>query len=329
LPIARSSDPGRETKRQEHHGRCRVRQSRAGHPVIGLDGKPIPLRFPVSTSDRPLTYWIIGLNVTHIGKTIHRLLFRPGMDNSLRVIRDEITDEWRTWNKADTKDAAREDETRSAGPMIPERLIEPDSWEWESLGGHVFRRLRLTNGAIIYAFPSTGRDPAMGDAVDGIWINEDIENPNFIAEWQDRLIDRDGWFLWDAWPQTKNYALVEMLQRAAECADKQLEPDVSAFQLDTRKNIYAKDEAIDRAMRRMGDDDEIAKRALGELLLDQLSMYDFFPNIHLIKKTDRQEAGTYRNAQEFLQWLYSRDGRSLSSGPATFRSTPRTRERPS
>lgn len=47
-----------------------------GIPIIGPDG-PIPLKYPVSTPEDPRTYWIIGLDVTHIGKTIYACCSRP------------------------------------------------------------------------------------------------------------------------------------------------------------------------------------------------------------------------------------------------------------
>jgi hypothetical protein len=277
-------------------------------PIIGQDGKPLPLKYPVSTPDNPLTFWIIGLNVQHIGKTIFRLLFMPGMRNSIRTVRDKKTGRWRVWNPADPQDEPRLGETKLAGAMIPPRLIDCKSWQWVERKGHVFQSVTLKNGAVIYAFPSTGDMPAMGDAVDGIWINEDIANPEYIAEWQDRLIDRDGWFLWDAWPQMQNHAIVEMIDRAAACKDDP-DPDVSEFQLVSSMNPFAKEDAKARALRRMGDEDEIARRDRGELLRDAYMMYDFSQAVHLLKRVEPAQLKQPQTAYDVLQGIYSRDGR--------------------
>ena len=260
-----------------------------GIPVIGPDGQPLPLIWPVSTEEHPRTYWIIGINTEHIGKTIHRLLFAKSMGGMFRAIRDENTNEWRVYNKANPSDLARLKETRLTSGMIPDRMIPgPKAWSWKKARSKEFHSVRLTNGAIIYAFPSSARMPAMGDAVDGIWINEDIESPEFVSEWQDRLNDTDGWFLWDAFPQMHNNAIGDMIDRAEKVAEDP-DPNIECIQLVYDENLYINDETKARALERMDDDDEIARRNRGELLTSMYAMYDFTPALHLLDRNDGTE----------------------------------------
>jgi hypothetical protein len=65
----------------------------------------------------------------------------------------------------------------------------------------------LTNGAKMCAYPSTGDHAKQGDAVDGIWIDEDVANERFVEEFYARLSSRRGWFMWSAYPKLENEAL--------------------------------------------------------------------------------------------------------------------------
>lgn len=278
-----------------------------GIPIIGPDG-PIPLKFPVSTQNDPRTYWIIGLDVTHIGKTIYRLLFSMGMKNSLRVIKDIETGEWRMFNPANLLDEKRRPASVLCEPVIPARFIE--HWAWESEAKHEFRTVTLKNGATIYAFPSSGRSPGMGDAVDGIWINEDIiaSDPKlFIEELQDRLYTRAGWFMWDAAPQAKNNEIAHLLDRAAECKDDP-DPQVSAFQIIASKNPFVSKQAKEFALARMADEDEIARRDRGEIARTPYQMYDFSDRIHVIDRDDGQNIPEVRTEADVIHSLYFQHG---------------------
>jgi len=265
-----------------------------GLPVIGPDGNALPHRWPVSTPEDPHTYWIVGIDVTHIGKTVHRLLFQKGMGGKFRAIRDLQTGDWRAYNKADPSDLARHSESRLTSGMIPSRMIPgPKAWAWKRQRSHEFLSVKLVNGATIYAFPSSSRTPAMGDAVDGIWINEDILFPEYISEWQDRLNDTDGWFIWDAFPQMYNDVLGELLGRADEEEGKP-EPAIQSVQLVYDENEYINEATKDRALGRMGDDESIARRNRGELLTSMYSIYDFFPALHLLQRRDPDELEPYQ-----------------------------------
>lgn len=255
-----------------------------GFPINASDGSPIPLRWPPCNPEHKRIYWIIGWDVNHSG-TIYKLLFERGMGGMMRVIKDLRTGEWRTYNRADPSDAERYDKSKLCEPMIPPRLIDHSTWSWEEKKALQFKSVRLLNGAQIHCYPSSARNPKQGEAVSGIWIDEDIQYPEHLKEWQDRLTDEEGWFLWSVWPHVKNDALMGLLDRAEAAADEP-RPQIQAFQLIMTQNPNLTDASKRQALNMMESEDEIARRDRGELQLDTLSMYDFYPNVHLVRKPD-------------------------------------------
>lgn len=253
-----------------------------GEPIYGIDGTPLPKVWPSPSPDYPRLFWVIGWDLRHIGQTIHKLLFLPGMGGQFRCVQDEVTGKWRTWNRADPKDVKRIKESKLTEPLIPERMIVPDSWSWEDKRSNQFNSVDLVNGAKIFAFPSTARNPKQGDAVSGIWIDEDIVYPEHLKEWQDRLTDENGWMQWSAWPHQKNGALLELLERA-ELAAIQENPRIEKVQLVMTENPHITAEGKSQALERMGSDDEIARRNRGDVNMDSLSMYPFDAQTHSLK----------------------------------------------
>lgn len=267
-----------------------------GQQLFNIDGSKFPLRFPVSTPEDPRLYWIIGWDNKHIGQTIYHKLFSPGL---YRVIKDLVTKQWRVFNEANPSDRARKKESKPAGPVIPPRMIDQNSWVWTAPAANVFESVRLKNGAMICAYPSSARSPKMGDSVDGIWIDEDVQNASHVKEWQDRLTDRGGWLMWSAWPQNSNPAMIRLLQRAdAEEREKPAKRRIQSFQLIMTQNEFIPDENKQDALERMESDEEIARRDRGETLMEQLTMYDFNPMIHVVKKIEHP---SLQGAKGFLE----------------------------
>ena len=198
-----------------------------GIPLIGPDGNPIPFRYP---KGRPLLVWIIGFDEKHIGR-IYNKLFSPGM---FRLIKDEETGKLRSWRPWEEADAAREDEIEQAPALIPKRMIK--EFAWENKAARAFSVCRLHNGTEIHAF-SSGGEAATGDAVDIIWIDEDIKYPSHVGEWQARLSDNRGKLLWSSWPRNANSALKAMSARAEAQEDSE-HPDVFEILLTFSGNPY-------------------------------------------------------------------------------------------
>ena len=195
-----------------------VASAATGIPLRDSNGIPIEHQYPV---DRPLLIWIIGIDENHLGR-IYRKLFGDGV---FRVIRDAKTGKlraWRPWNKGDY---ARRTETVPSPPFIPKRMVEDVAWLKK--GKKIPSLVVLKNGTHMYFFPSGGV-PGMGDPVDLVYIDEDIQYPEYVPEWIGRLPDagkgttpsgkwvEGGRLLWSAWPHDHNDALQTMTRMAAE-----------------------------------------------------------------------------------------------------------------
>jgi len=287
---------------------CEFARRVTGIPICDESGKPFPMIWPQANPEYPRIYWVIGWDTNHLGQTIHRLLFQPGMGGQFRCIQDEVTGKWRAWNRANPIDAKRVKESALTEPLIPDRLIVPDSWEWEDKRGNQFRHVELKNGAKIYAYPSTARNPKQGDAVSGIWIDEDIVYPDHLKEWQDRLTDERGFLLWSVWPHMKNEALLTLIERA-EMAALHENPRIERVSLTMTDNPYITQEGKDQALERMGSDEEIARRNRGDLMMDSLSMYPFDSSVHSIKPRNPDlvyepiRSDAYNKLREIMEML--------------------------
>jgi hypothetical protein len=283
-----------------------------GRPITLRDGTAIPLRFPTSTRESPRQYWVIGWNWPHAA-TIFKYLFEPGQGGTLRAIRDTTTRQWRLFNRADPEDVKRENESELTPPLIlPEMIVggykgiaweEPKKRQWHSV--------RLTNGAVITYYPSNQITAQPGEAVAGLWIDEDIQVPEHLKEWQDRLADMEGFFLWSVWPQIRNNALLELMARAEAC-EGELHPQIEQFQLDMLKNPFISSKGKKEAVGRMDDDDEVARRTRGELMLSQYLMYETFaPIVHCLRHAvfDQKMQADLHAARWKLTEILMLDGR--------------------
>ena len=243
-----------------------VASAALGIPLTAPDGTTIPNHYP----KRPLLIWVIGYNETHIA-TIYKYLFRPGM---FKIIRDKADGRWRSWNPSDPADLARESETKQSPPLIPEEYVK--EWAWVNKAGRIFGTCRLTNGTEIRAFTSAGQ-PGKGVPVDVIWIDEDIEIPSHVEEWQSRLSDVRGRLIWSAWPHDRNVAIGLMRQRATDQLNR-VNPDVQEFVLAFSKNPYI---PIDEKRKRLegwaaAGEAVLRSRDLGESSRDLQRVYPAF-----------------------------------------------------
>lgn len=261
-----------------------------GRPILGLDGKPIPHKFP---TNRPLLMWVVGRDETHIGDTIYRLLFKAG---AFDIIRDKGTGRWRSFNPRDPADKAREQEKQPAPPFIPERFYNDHSWSWSDKPAFVFKQCNLLprpgwqHGTVIKAF-SSGAAVKMGDPVDVLWIDEDIVFPGYVAEWQARLSKHKGRLWWSAWPKSSNFALLNLSRRAQKQAHRP-SPDVHEIVLRFSSNPFIDDDEKRKRIDGWAEegDDVVRSRDLGDFLTDTVSMYpNFDRRIHGVPQEDERE----------------------------------------
>lgn len=260
-----------------------VASAATGIPLSDPNGVMLPYQW---RRPWPLRIWCIGYGQDHIGDTIYRMLFE---DDVFRIIRDTQTGFWRSWNPLDPDDESRKDEVRYADPLIPPRMI--DNFAWEDKGRHVFSVCRLKNGVTIHAYTSKGT-PKQGDPVDLIHIDEDIEYPHHVAEWQARLADRKGSLIWSAFPHSKNEALMTLSERAEQCQDDP-EPDVSEIVLKFSDNPFIEPGEKDKMLRgwEAASIEERRARDEGEFQTEHVMMYPHFTeDIHCLPyDTEEQE----------------------------------------
>lgn len=265
-----------------------VSSAATGIPLTGPDGKELPFKYP---RDRPLTIWCIGYNTRHIAR-IFKYLFMPGAFEKFKVIKDKKTGLMRTWRPWEPEDAAREKEAKQHPPMIPKRLIPDKNIAYESKGERIFAVARLTNGTEIYAFPSGGV-AGMGVAVDLIWIDEDIEYPKHVEEWQSRLSDVKGKLIWSAWPWSDNEALI-LMSRRAEQELKSEKPDVFESVLQFSKNPHIPEDEIRKRLKgwRAAGEDVVRARDAGEFLTGRSLVFPGFNiALHGIPCQERKKDG--------------------------------------
>lgn len=239
-----------------------------GLPILGMDGNPLPLKYPKP----PLTMWVIGYDLKHIGQTIYRLLFLPGCGGDIKVLPDGKGG-YRIYNPADQADLQRAHEAELAEPFIPARYVDQDSWDWDKKAGNLFHSVKLKNGTRIFAFASTG-NIKQGDAVDVVWIDEDIEYPEYVYDWRMRIASRQGRLFWSAFPWNKNDALRDMSERAAKQAETAT-PAVAEFRASFSGNKFIDAATKERMFRDLPPEVQAA-RDLGDWCDESVLMYPEF-----------------------------------------------------
>lgn len=233
----------------------------------------------------------LGYGEKHLGRVVHKYLFRPGAFN---IIRDEETRRWRPyrpWPREQVRGGLSGDEHRfiemkPAMPLIPPRFIE-GKMAFTKAGEHVFSEVRLTTGWTIYGLNSAG-DPsqAQGFQVDLYDIDEDTATEGWYSEAVGRCAIRRGKIRWHALPHGENDELMELIERA-EDEERQDTPEAERLSIVIRAtafdNPYYSDEsrkANERIWASQGDD-VLNARLYGKLTLDSVKMYPTFsPDIH-------------------------------------------------
>lgn len=255
-------------------------------PVITQDGEKIDCRLSWQKGYQ-LTMWVVALGEDHIGQTIHRILFRPGL---FKIIRDENTKQWRAWRPWEEADLARESEVKPSPPLIPPRYIKPKhgsetGFVWANRGKKVFDSVEIWDPvtkedlAVIYAFTSSG-DVKAGDPVDEIWIDEQIKYPSHYPEWQARLIDRRGRITWSSWPAIDNDALVVLSERAQK-SEAEGTNVAREFVFTMSGNPHLDKESKADALAGWDSEDDLLARDKGEFPTGSLIMYpEFDANVH-------------------------------------------------
>lgn len=244
-------------------------------PVKTLMGDDIVCRRQ-HQRDRPLTVWIVGLQLNHIGQTIYRLLFEPGL---YKVIVDLDTGLLRPYREWDPADKERSSEVKDSPPLIPMSEVKPDGWAWEEKASNQFTQFEMMNGTKVFAFASTAAAKE-GDPVDVIWIDEKIANSRHYGEWRARLIDRDGFMFWSTKPNAGTLAMLELSDRANEQKEEvengeRDKADIIEYRLQTSNNPTLNQSSVGK-FRDSLSADELAMRDKGEYELENALIYPYF-----------------------------------------------------
>lgn len=238
-------------------------------PITFLDGTKIHLR-PERWRSEGLKLWLVGYDHKHIGKTLHRVLLRP---NLFRVIRDQKTGRWRTWNPLLAEDKDSFNLTRPSPPLIRESQIVggKEGISWENKKERQVSSFELLDGTRLEFFASTGAMPT-GDPAHVIWCDERLEDDAWISELLMRLADHRGRFVWTSWPGVvPSSALSELEERAATQLGK---PNAKSFcfLFNGDENPYTDSEHRDAILATMDEDTKKA-RGQGVLNTDRWRVY--------------------------------------------------------
>jgi hypothetical protein len=225
---------------------------------------------------------IVGKDWKHIGLVVVPLLFRDG---AFRIIKDEVTGEWRAYNPA--TDEHRKKESRPAPPLIPRRLVKSTSWVLKS--ANYMQYCKLHTGWEIHFFSSEG-DPVQGFQCDRAHIDEDINNENWVPELQARIVDRRGKFCWSAMPHSTNNALLGLKERA-DASEQALgeKSQIRQFKLRMLDNPFLDTDEKKKSLERWAalGEDVLRMRAEGDFITDSVLCY---PNFDMgIHGMDRSE----------------------------------------
>ncbi len=254
-------------------------------------------------TNRPLLIYCVGRDQNHIGRVIYRYLFTPGQ---IKLIIDNETKLWRAYRPWQDKD--REHEAVAAPPFIPEECIDPKGWGFENKADRVFSVCRLhfgdkhpMNGTEIRAFSSKA-EPAMGDPVDLVWVDEDIDNIDWVVEMEARLSDRKGKMRWGAFPLLRNQAMTKLSARAEEQKASGGRVTTEEFVLRFSDNPFMDDETRQDRYANWSDEERRA-RDYGEYITETVLCYpEYSRTEHCLPRKDDHAKDDLEIALEANGW---------------------------
>lgn len=225
-------------------------------------------------------FYIVGKDEKHLGEVVYRKLFRPG---AFRMIRDEVTGDWRNYRP--WEDAHRRKESKPTLPLIPQREIASVSWSKKVAS--IPEKVTLRNGTEIDFFSSLAKPPR-GSDLDGVWLDEEIIDSDWVPEMNARLLDRQGFLIWGFTPQTGSDRAFELHQRCEEQFEDwrlsgfapEKEPSAREFIILLRDNTHF----TDKEKKEYADNftpEEQAVRIDGDFAIEAAKVYpEFSPSIH-------------------------------------------------
>jgi hypothetical protein len=271
-----------------HESRAQIRLARGSN----RGGKTLPSAVEVARAvtgqdphrKYPLTdgvAFLVGKDGRHLGDVMYRKLFKA---RPFDMIRDEHTGLWRVFRPNDPYDKANAHKRKPAPPLIPQRFVKEIGWENKK--GGVPQVVRLHNGWELKFFSSLGKPP-QGSAIDLVWLDEEIVDPEWVPEMQARLLDFKGRMIWSATPQAGTEHLYDLHERAVE--DEELPPgerQVEEFVILLSDNQFMDDKAKEDFAKNMRNEDEYNVRIGGEFAVNAYRVYPEYGDRHVVKPFD-------------------------------------------
>jgi hypothetical protein len=304
---------------QEEYHQCKAREcilqkgNRAGGSLSGFaeDARAVLGLDPYDKYPKvDGTLVCLGWGEQHIGRVIHKYLFRAG---AFRIIRDETTEEWRVYKP--WQDEHRKDESKPAPPLIPASRVV-NKIAWVKRAEYIFSQVELDTGWTIYACNSNGdANHLQGIDVNLYHIDEDVAQ----SRWYDEAVARTGMtrglIRWTCMPHAKTDDIVNMIQRAEDEQVKEL-PLTVCIRASMFDNPYFPKDTREQNIQiwKSQGEDVYRKRAFGELTIGSIKMYPTFDkrlhNAKLDVPADEIDVGTDSEKQrnKIRKTLFDRGG---------------------
>jgi hypothetical protein len=241
-------------------------------PVTLSDGTEVHCRRPHQRG-KTLTMWCIGFDEKHIGQTLHRLLFKPGL---FKTAYDPDTKKLRAWNY--DHDDPEKVKQRESPPLIPKRYIK--KMNMKKAGDKVFSSVEVIDPATgnilaeIFAYGSKG-DPKQGDPVDIIWVDEQLMVDGYIDELKPRLVDRKGFLFWSSWPNADSEQLDQMVEFCKREESSET-PEAKMFTIAMSANKALDKASVKTWLSACSSPEEAMARDQGLFVGDQYRVYPQF-----------------------------------------------------
>lgn len=228
--------------------------------------------------------YVVAKDEKAIGEVIWKKL---GRAQCFKMIRDEITNEWRAFRPMNPMDQERKHLAKWAPPLIPPRMIASKGITWISRKSGIPKVVRLVNGWEIHFFSSKG-EPPQGTSIDYCMFSEEIVRRDWYPELSARLLDRSGYFTWDATPQAGTEQLWSLHVRAQKLIDDGVPEEnrgIVEFLFPLSENIHVSAAQKKEFEEQLGDDEEeVDVRIHGEFQMKSSLVYPEWSNrLHIVE----------------------------------------------
>ena len=275
---------------QERFHQCRAPEAllakgnRVGGSLLGFIeiARAVTNQDPYKKYPSTGTAVCLGYGEGHIGRVIHKYLFRWG---AFKMIRDKYTKLWRTyrpWPEAEVRlgkygDLERQDEACPAPPLIPKRYIDGNI-AWKKRSEYIFSYVKFTTGWDMHAFNSAGEpEHAQGFQCDLWHIDEDVAQSGWLLEASARLRDRKGKLRWTAMPHNEVDDLYMLIERAEEEASSPNPRSVVIYaSIDECPYVEDSEREEQRRVAKSYGEEEYMRRTEGRLIRGSSLVYPAF-----------------------------------------------------